>query len=142
VIGARTARGLASSAALALSASCALPSDAATDPANIVGTWTFVGVQTTPSASLEGTLTITSQDGDLINGTLSWVEEDAVGNTTVDGGPVTGRVIGSADVDFDLLRPGGSRRHVAHLEGDVMEGNWLQPSASLSGSFTATRVVP
>lgn len=139
---ARRAGGSAVLAALLLATACSLPSDTASDPANVVGTWTFMGEQSAPAASLEGTLTITAQDGDLINGTLSWVQEDAVGNTVVDGGPVTGRVIGSTEIDFDLLRPGGSRRHVGQLHDGTMDGNWLQPTAGLSGTFTATRVIP
>lgn len=121
---------------------CTLTTSSAGDPADVQGEWTFTAEQVTPALTLTGTLSITSQDEDLISGTLTWQESDGLGNVRVDGGPITGRVLGAEDVDFDLLRTGGSRRHVARLTADTMEGNWLQASIGASGGFRAVRETP
>jgi hypothetical protein len=129
-------------ATVLFAAGCSVPSSSSGDPADVRGEWTFTAEQVSPALTLTGTLSITSQDGDLISGTLSWQESDGAGNTRVDGGPITGRVLGDEDVDFDLLRTGGSRRHVARLLADTMEGNWLQASIGASGEFRAVRDTP
>lgn len=125
-------------AALALGA-CAMPTDSSGDVADVRGAWAFTGQQVTPSVQLTGTLTITGQDGDLVTGTLTWEERDALGVSRLDGGPVSGRVIERGDVDFDLIRTTGTRRHVARLSADTMEGSWVQIQGGLSGSFRAVR---
>lgn len=132
---------IAVAAALAL-AGCSLPTSSAGEPADVRGTWSFEAEQVSPALVLTGTLDITTQDGDVITGTLTWQESDGAGGVRLDGGPVTGRVLGPEDVDFDLLRQGGSRRHVAHLVADTMEGSWLQLAHGLSGTFRAVREDP
>lgn len=121
---------------------CSLPTSSSGEAADVRGSWEFTGVQSAPSLSLDGTLTITAQDGDLVSGTLTWEERDGVGGVRLDGGPVSGRVIGAGDIDFDLLRTGGSRRHFARLSADTMEGTWLQASSGASGTFRAVRGAP
>ncbi len=121
---------------------CSVPTSSSGEPADVRGAWAFEAEQVAPALTLTGTLTITSQDGDLISGTLSWQESDGAGGMRVDGGPVTGRVLGDEDVDFDLLRSGGSRRHVAHLVADTMEGSWVQQPNGPSGTFRAVRDTP
>lgn len=121
---------------------CTATTSSLGDPADVRGEWTFTAEQVTPALTLTGTLSITDQDDDLISGTLSWEERDGLGNVRADGGPITGRVLGAEDVDFDLIRAGGSRRHVARLIADTMEGTWLQQSVGASGEFRAVRETP
>ena len=113
-----------------------------TEAADVRGSWRFTADQAAPALQLEGTLVIQSQRGDLITGTISWEERDGSGVTRLDGGAVTGRVIDRSDVDFDVLMSGGSRRHVARLSTDTMQGSWLQVASGRSGGFRAVRGAP
>lgn len=123
----------------AMLAACTVPGEPAGDGAVVRGEWSFTGTQAAPSATLTGSLTIQSQQGDLITGTAGWDERDGFGAVRAAGGPVSGRVIGQDDVDFDIQVDGVMRRHVGRLVADTMEGNWVQFSDGRSGSFRAVR---
>lgn len=138
----RAPRLLAVGLALVVAGACALPTSSSGEAADVRGRWEFTGTQSAPTLSLEGALTITAQDGDLVSGTLTWEERDGIGGVRLDGGPVTGRVIGAGDIDFDLLRANGPRRHFARLSADTMAGSWLQSSSGASGTFRAVREQP
>jgi hypothetical protein len=126
-------------AAVAILGACALPTSPERDAADVRGEWSFSALQTAPSVTIEGVLRIERQDGDLIIGTASWTERDALGITQLGGGSVTGRVIGEADVDFDILVGATPRRHVARLAADTMAGSWVQPGSTSSGTWRAVR---
>lgn len=112
--------------------------------ADIRGTWVYSGTQEAPALTLTGTLVIAQQTGDEISGQLSWEERDGLGQTRLDGGPVSGRVIARTDVDLDVFLPGGERRHVGHINvgADTIRGAWLQLAAGVSGAFVAVRGGP
>ena len=118
---------------------CALPSGPDRTAADVRGDWEFSAEQVAPSVTIEGVLRIEGQDGDLIVGSASWEERDALGNVQLGGGPVTGRVIGESDVDFDILIGANARRHVARLDADTMAGSWVQPGSSAAGTWRAVR---
>jgi hypothetical protein len=120
-------------------AGCALPTGPDRPAADVRGEWEFTAEQVAPSVTIEGVLRIESQDGDLIVGSASWEERDALGNVQLGGGPVTGRVIGESDVDFDILVGAAARRHVARLDADTMAGSWVQPGSSAAGTWRAVR---
>jgi hypothetical protein len=134
---------LASLATLAL-AGCVLGTGPSGPFADVVGTWTYVGEQTSPALQITGTLTISDQDDDLILGSLAFTTDDGLGGIQADGGAVTGRVIELSDVDFDVLLGTGDRRHVAHISanGDTLSGLWTQAGSGASGEFVATRNAP
>lgn len=121
---------------------CTMSTEASTDVADLRGSWHFTGDQTAPALSMDGTLVIESQQGDLVSGRLSWQEQVVGGGTRLDGGPVTGRVIDRSDVDFDVLMAGGERRHVGRLSADTMRGAWVQVTTGSSGAFVAVRGTP
>lgn len=125
--------------AAALLGGCALPSGPDRPAADVRGDWEFTAEQLAPSLTIEGVLRIESQDGDLIVGSASWEERDALGIVRLGGGAVTGRVIGESDVDFDILIGPVARRHVARLDADTMEGSWVQPGSAASGTWRAVR---
>jgi hypothetical protein len=125
--------------AVALLSGCALPSGPERTAADVRGEWEFSAEQVAPSLSIEGVLRIESQDGELIVGSASWEERDALGVVHLGGGPVTGRVIGESDVDFDILVGAIARRHVARLDADTMAGSWVQPASSAAGTWRAVR---
>ncbi len=137
-----TARQRCALALLVLTQACVSSTAASGDVADVRGTWEYTGTQAAPALTLEGAFVVASQSGDVVQGQLSWEERDPVGGSRLEGGPVSGRVIGTADVDFDVLLPSGGRRHVARLVADTMRGNWIQLSNGTSGAFTAIRGVP
>jgi hypothetical protein len=124
-----------------LAGACILPSDPGAGAPDLRGDWQLTGEQSSPMLELDGVLSITAQEGELIVGTLSWEESDGLGGTRTDGGPASGRVISGSAVDFDVFPPtGGTRRFVARLSGDTIEGTWLQLVAGgVSGEFMAIR---
>ncbi len=121
---------------------CDLASTSVEDPADVRGTWAFTGDQAVPPRDLVGTLTISDQQGDLISGTMSWEERDGGGGITLDGGAVTGRVLGPEDVDFDVIRAAGSRRFLARITADTLVGTWVELVGGRSGDFRAEREQP
>lgn len=121
---------------------CDLATETDGPVANVEGSWRYTGQQTAPSLTLEGTLVIGPQSGDVVNGQLTWEERDVSGGLVLDGGPVSGRVIELEDIDFDVLRSGGDRRHVGRISGDTIRGAWIQASSGASGEFLAIRETP
>ncbi len=121
---------------------CAMPTAAEVDVVDLRGTWQLTAEQSAPAASLEGTLLIEQQEGDLILGSASWSERDGIGTTVWRAGAVSGRVIESTDVDFDIVVDGVARRHVARLSSDTMSGSWIEFTSGARGSFRAVRGTP
>lgn len=111
------------------------------DAANVRGSWAFTGNQTAPDVDLDGTFVIATQDGQSIAGTATW-DETGVGGIVVVGGPLAGRAIGQADVDFDVTLSAGTRRFVARLSADTMTGAWVQVANGTNGTFRAVRSAP
>lgn len=109
--------------------------------ADVRGTWQFTGTQAAPDASLEGNFSITEQTGQAIAGSATW-NETSPGGVTMQGGPIAGRAIGESDVDFDVTLSSGTRRFVARLVADTIEGAWVQVSTSTNGTFRAVRATP
>lgn len=134
----RTALGL--SACLLLATGCAFSTEPSGDVAAVRGSWHYSGEQAAPTLTLEGTLIFESQSGEVVSGRLSWQEQDPGGGVRMDGGPVSGRVIGRSDVDFDVLRAAGDRRHVGRIVGDTIRGAWVELQSGKSGTFVAVRV--
>ena len=112
--------------------------------ADVQGTWEFGGQQSAPLRQLTGTLTITTQDNADVTGQLAFESNDGAGGVTIDGGMVVGRVIGLADIDFDVLLASGTRRHVGRISAgrDSLIGAWVNVASGTAGEFLATRVLP
>lgn len=125
-----------------LPAACAFATDPDAEVADVRGTWTYTGEQSAPALALTGTLTVQSQQGETIGGQLSWQEPDGLGGQAIRGGAVSGRVIETTDVDFDVLSVGVTRRHVGRLAGDSIKGAWIEVSSGKSGEFVAVRSTP
>jgi hypothetical protein len=135
-------------AALVLTSAMALAScELSTLPqgpfADVVGTWTYAGQQTSPVLQLQGSLVVNGQSRNEISGQLTFTETDALGGVRPDAGVVAGRVIGLFDTDFDVILPSGERRHVARISAnqDTIRGAWVQPSTGASGEFVAVKAV-
>jgi hypothetical protein len=115
-----------------------------TDPgsSNLVvkGTWDYSASQTSPAATLSGTLTIASQSGGTYQGTASVAQNDGGGTTDLTGA-VTGQTVNDTTVDFDVFFDANARRHIATVVRDTMRGAWIETTGSttLSGTFLAIR---
>lgn len=106
----------------------------------VVGTWRYSASQLAPQWQMTGEVEFRSQRGSDVVGTARWEARDAMGAVLIGGGPVSGRVIGLGDIDFDVEATDGSRRHVARfVTADSMEGVWVQSSDGRSGDFYAGR---
>lgn len=140
--------GLCAAAAGLLLSGCATDGGPTSADVDIVGTWTYSGVQTSPDArTLEGTLTIESAGPEGFSGTASLTEYVTATNQSYSlSGAVQGIAVNATTLDFDLVVNGGSpRRHVASLAPDSIGGSWAETSGSEAppqGTFTATRTTP
>ena len=101
------------------------------------GTWTYVGVQTSPTReNLSGTLTISRESGTSFQGRLDLVATNAQsGQSTVLGGLVSGAESDGSVIDFDADLESAPRRHVGQVVADTISGTWVGTSA---GGVTAT----
>jgi hypothetical protein len=129
-------------AVVVLSIGCSLATEPSGEVADVLGDWQYSGDQTAPALTLEGTLSIQNQAGENVSGQLSWQESDGGGVIRSVGGPVSGRVIETTDIDFDVLLSGTERRHVGRIIGDTIRGAWVEVSSGRSGEFLAVRGAP
>jgi hypothetical protein len=134
-------------AALALTCtSPASPCGTGPEPVALVGDWVYEGTQTSPPATLSGTLTIDNQSGQDFYGTLEVTETDGSGPRTLSG-VVTGCAVDATSVDFDAFLP-GARRHLGTVtvNPDSIKGTWVESGMggppSASGSFKSARSGP
>lgn len=120
---------------------CSLSTEASGPVADVEGSWAYSGTMTIAARDLQGTLLIDRQVDDVIDGTLSWTENDGLGGIIARGGPVAGAVIGFTDIDFDVSADGEARRHVARISanGDTLVGVWTEVGGAESGTFRAVR---
>jgi hypothetical protein len=111
--------------------------------ADLLGTWALTGTQTSPAFAISGTLDVESQSRSTIVGAASWTEPDGMGGTVPRGGSLSGLVIETTDVDFDVTVNGEERRHVGRISADqdTIEGVWLQSASGLSGTFKLVRSI-
>ena len=112
-------------------------------PVPVAGTWAYQAQQTAPaSATITGTLRFSGTACGQFTGSLDASVLDASGGTARIAGDVSGSLVDSTTVEFDVLLPGRSRQHLAVLRSDSLKGDWFEPSAGgASGSFVARRVV-
>lgn len=125
--------------AAALGLGCEISTGPGAAAADVRGTWDYSGQQSAPNLSLEGSLVIGSQRGEVIGGMGSWEASDGLGGVVMQGGNLTGQVIGASDVDFDVTLSAGPRRHVARLVADTMTGVWVDAGGGATGEFRAVR---
>lgn len=141
--GGRTVRALVAAALLAACGSSTTGGGLGPD---MRGTWTYAAYQSSPAATLTGTMTVDNQSNGSFTGSLS-VTQTLNGNATQLSGPLTGSGVDASTVLFDVqftssLNP---RQHLGVVRADTVSGTWvelLSGGSSLSGSFRAIRSSP
>lgn len=107
---------------------------------SMLGNWSYDGVQTTPTAlTVRGTLRIDQQSGNEFSGTATFSETDVQGTRRDRTGQLSGRVLGSNAVDFDIFIEESARRHVGGISMDSMSGDWARTASipQVRGKFSA-----
>lgn len=132
--------------AAALGWACESPTDVSGSPASVLGTWSYSATQASPtSATLNGTLVITTQTGPTFSGSFDVVETNAQGAVRRLSGLVSGRAVDSVSVDFDAFVDLVARRHLGTLAGDSIRGTWVEfepGGGASSGAFRGARSPP
>jgi hypothetical protein len=124
-----------------LLAACVSSTDQGSSTLVVTGAWDYSATQTTPStASLAGTIIISSQANGVFQGSASVVENDG-GTLTPLSGAVAGQTVNDTTVDFDIFFDANGRRHVASVVRDTMRGSWVETGGAspFAGSFLAIR---
>ena len=126
---------------LALGA-CTSSTDTGPPPVVLTGSWGYAGTQTVPSATLAGTLVVSSQAGHTFSGSFAATESGPGTATNALNGTVQGRALDSITLDFNISVNGEIRRHVGLIHGDSLTGNWEVeniPGSSAAGTFRMRR---
>ena len=108
------------------------------------GTWTYTGVQTSPTReNLSGTLTISRESGTSFQGRLQVTATNAqTGQSVLLDGLVSGAESGNNVIDFDADLEATPRRHVGQIVADTVSGTWVGSSSNgavSSGTFRVER---
>jgi hypothetical protein len=128
---------------LAASQACVSPTENCAAPRRITGVWQYSATQDAPaSASLTGTLLISTQTCHDFEGVLDFVELSANGQSRRVAGPVSGVLVDSAMARFDATLGGdgaSDRQHLARFGADSVTGTWVEVGAAsvLTGRFAA-----
>ena len=109
----------------------------------LAASWHYVAEQRLPSiAHLEGDIQVTHQSGLRFDGSIDVFLTDASGRADRRTGLLAGRTLDATNVDFDArLDDSDVRRHLGHLSGDTISGEWAQSTGTLvaSGTFRMVR---
>jgi hypothetical protein len=127
---------------LVLAASCSSPTAPAGSSARVEGSWSYVSTNSSAAVATNGVLTVTPRNGSGFGGSFDGTTFEPGGNRRVVG-VISGRMLDSAVVDFDLSVDGSALRHVGSVRGDSLVGNWIETSSVgvvASGTFRARRV--
>jgi hypothetical protein len=110
---------------------------------SLAGTWRYAGGEDAPAtASLEGSLEITTESCEGFQGRLDILRSVASGSTARLAGPVSGRLTSGGSIRFDAWLAGVARQHLAVLGQTGAEGHWLVARGAAgveSGTFRLTR---
>lgn len=129
--------------ALLICTGCDSATDSGETALQVRGTWTYTSTQSSPALTIEGTVRIDQQNGADFTGSVVLSEKDVQGTIRDRTGQLSGRVVGSSTVDFDVFIDASSRRHVANVTaGDSMSGTWAQTGATppSTNPFVARKV--
>jgi hypothetical protein len=126
---------------LAVTPGCGGISDPSSTDVQLVGNWHYVAAQTSGNRVMyDGTLVITQQSGRNFAGGLDAQASVPQGGVVRVNGVVSGRIVSSGSVDFDLQLSDDVRRHVGSISRDSITGSWATSDLTALGAFTAVRI--
>ena len=130
-------------AAMLLS-SCLKSTEPQPSQLQLIGTWSYTGVQTGPvRETLTGTLTISGESGTSFQGRLNVVGINSqTGQNRSLEGLVSGSESSSGVIDFDANVETRPRRHVGQIVADTITGTWIGEAGNgtmSSGTFRVER---
>ena len=123
--------------------SCSNPSGPCDESGGIRGEWTYEATQDAPaSGTLNGSMVISTRRCADFQGILDVVEVLPTGDSRRVSGPVSGTVLDSTLVRFEVVIGGATREHLARIRADSITGDWVQAlsGAAASGRFAGRRV--
>ena len=128
--------------ALALALACDSPSDTGGDAIDVRGVWSYTAAQESPTLTIRGSIRVDLQTGREFSGTAEFNETDVQGTQINRSGQLSGRVVGTSAVDFDIFFDNTARRHVAAIANDSLHGTWARTGVvpPITGSFSAKRI--
>ena len=122
---------------------CSSPASPETESTPLIqGQWTYTASQAEPQLTMNGTLTITTQNETEITGSIDYIELDAASVYRHRVEMFTGRIRRNGMVTIDAGTPDGIRRHTGVLINDSIGGDFERPGSGagpLNGSFGARR---
>jgi hypothetical protein len=127
---------------LAFVAACSSTTAPAGSSARVEGSWNYVSTNSSAAVATNGVLTVTPRNGSGFGGSFDGTTSEPGGNRRVVG-VLSGRMLDSVVVDFDLSMDGSALRHVGSVRGDSLVGNWVETSSVgvvASGTFRARRL--
>jgi hypothetical protein len=129
-----------------LFASCDDPLGTCVAEVSLVGAWDY---EAPPGPShpylTRGTLTVSKESCEGFEGRADLLETDGLGAMRARVGAVSGRVLDSGSLRFDVFFEAGARQHFGELRTDSMIGSFVDEGASggiVTGDFTGSRRIP
>ena len=119
----------------------ATATDSGPPPVALLGKWTYTGIETSSTITISGTLTVSSQSGKSLTGSVAWTQDDGVGGTTPLSGPVTGQALDSTSVTFDAFLASATRHHLGTVKADTIFGTWVDLTTGGPGASGTFRMV-
>jgi hypothetical protein len=129
---------------VALSASCSTPTASCGFMTAAEGQWSYRATRESPEPGVvTGTLRIESPNCVDLRGAMDVVEVLASGATRRIAGPLSGTIIDSGRVRFEVVLGTTTREHFARIIGDSLAGSWIEIVGVTTGSgpFSGRREV-
>lgn len=125
-------------------ASCDDPLGTCVAEVSLVGAWRYEALPGPSHPYLtQGTLTVTGESCEGFDGRADLLETDELGVVRARVGSVSGRVLDSGSLRFDVFLEAGARQHFGELRADSMVGSFVDDNGSggglVTGEFTGSR---
>jgi hypothetical protein len=137
------ARWLAGPLAPLVVLACSNPAGTCEAVPGLDGQWTYEAIQESPvTASIHGSLLITSRQCSDFQGSLDAIEVLATGESRRVSGFVSGTMLDSSLFRLEAVIGGDSREHLARLRADSVSGEWIASAGGVarSGRFAGKRI--
>lgn len=122
---------------------CRTDSAGCGSPGSAAGSWTYTGSQTSPTAALSGTLTLTKTGTCTVAGTLMLTVDEGSGTPVTSSWTTSGDFLDDSIIELSAVNTGVERYHLGTLRTDTLAGTWnVTSGGATSGTFRAVRSGP